>query len=638
MTGLGGDLGRPSVVDAALPDAMPSQRVGEPEVNEAFGLRESTIATLNVSSLPANRLSVAVPLGNDLAQLELEPHSVRSPNYRVEVHFGDGTFAEVPAGPARTYRGRIAGMNGSAVAAFKDQDGLHARVLLANGDQYWVEPLAPQFPGTARSLHVVYRNDDVLPSMSQCEAHDGMRLQQEAQSATLSATGACGTGLCIAEIACDADVEFYLRYGTVSAVEDRINAIINGLNIEYERDVDIRHEISAIIVRVAEPDPYSATASSPLLTEFRNHWLNNHGSVQRDTAELFTGKDIDSNVIGIAWLGAICGSYGFSVVQSDCCGSFACATDLSAHELGHNWNAGHCDCAGTPSWTMNPYITCSNQFHPTLSIPVMTTFRDSRTCLAAGNNCTSNADCDDGLYCTGDESCSGGLCVAGTAPCTGQLCDEATNACAPLICNSNGVCDGEEDCTNCPSDCASGSGNACGNDVCETGSGETCLSCPQDCNGRQNGRREGRYCCGQGGFNPVGCEDGRCTTGGNTCTNAPGTPSCCGDGLCEGVETGCQCAIDCGAPPTSESTCSDSVDNDCDGLKDCSDPDCAAAPNCQVVVTCGNGGCDPGEDCYSCASDCRAQLGGKPAGRYCCGDGVTQSPEGDNPGLCGGND
>jgi hypothetical protein len=44
--------------------------------------------------------------------------------------------------------------------------------------------------------------------------------------------------------------------------------------------------------------------------------------------------------------------------------------------------------------------------------------------------CTSDSDCDDGLYCTGEENCADDACVAGTNPCSGQaVCDEDTDAC-----------------------------------------------------------------------------------------------------------------------------------------------------------------------------------------------------------------
>lgn len=69
------------------------------------------------------------------------------------------------------------------------------------------------------------------------------------------------------------------------------------------------------------------------------------------------------------------------MVQSDFNNNLACATDLSAHEMGHNWNAGHCSCTSN---TMNPFITCANTFHPSLTIPEILSHRDSRSCLDSG--------------------------------------------------------------------------------------------------------------------------------------------------------------------------------------------------------------------------------------------------------------
>jgi len=43
---------------------------------------------------------------------------------------------------------------------------------------------------------------------------------------------------------------------------------------------------------------------------------------------------------------------------------------------------------------------------------------------------------------------------------------------------------------------------------------------------------------------------------------------------------------------------------------------------------CGNGVCEAGngEDCVSCAADCNGKQGGKPSGRFCCGDGDGVNP------------
>jgi subtilisin family serine protease len=66
---------------------------------------------------------------------------------------------------------------------------------------------------------------------------------------------------------------------------------------------------------------------------------------------------------------------------------------------------------------------------------------------------------------------------------------------------------------------------------------------------------------------------------------ATATAPFCGDGNVDPGETPCNCPQDCGAPPSSETNCSDGVDNDCDGLTDCADSDCASAPNCAPVAT-----------------------------------------------------
>ena len=106
--------------------------------------------------------------------------------------------------------------------------------------------------------------------------------------------------------------------------------------------------------------------------------------------------------------------------------------------------------------------------------------------------CSSDDECDDGLYCNGQETCIDGSCQVGTPvtctddgvfcngsevcneatqqcgssgnPCgTGTTCDEGLNQCVSQC--GNGVCDAGENCSSCPSDCISGpNGGTCGAD------------------------------------------------------------------------------------------------------------------------------------------------------------------------------
>jgi beta-lactamase superfamily II metal-dependent hydrolase len=205
------------------------------------------------------------------------------------------------------------------------------------------------------------------------------------------------------------------------------------------------------------------------------------------------------------------------------------------------------------------------------------------------------------------------------------------------ICDNDGLCETDEDCLNCPADCPQGAGAACGNGLCEAGNGEDCLSCPDDCRGKQNGNPSKMYCCGDGdGVGSVSCSDSRCTSEGFACTSVAATASCCGDLTCNGLEDSCGCAIDCGAPADSETACADGFDDDCDGYTDCVDFDCDDDTACAPPPCDNDGVCDPGEDCHTCSGDCASLLTGKPAKRYCCGDGVPQQKEGDGT-VCDGN-
>lgn len=95
-----------------------------------------------------------------------------------------------------------------------------------------------------------------------------------------------------------------------------------------------------------------------------------------------------------------------------------------------------------------------------------------------------------------------------------------------------------------------------------------------------------------------------------TCSGGGGEPPVCGDGTCNGGETGCDCPEDCGTPPLFETSCTDGLDEDCDGVADCDDSDCSGDPACSTCL-------DPGDSCSSHADCCSGKCKGSKYGKVC---------------------
>src|SRR4029078_4097878 len=87
--------------------------------------------------------------------------------------------------------------------------------------------------------------------------------------------------------------------------------------------------------------------------KFGSDWNTTRTGVNRDVVPLRTGKTLMDNVVGYASIGVICNtSRAYGLTHSHL-RTYAERVTVVAHELGHNWNAQHCD-------TVSPcYIMCS---------------------------------------------------------------------------------------------------------------------------------------------------------------------------------------------------------------------------------------------------------------------------------------
>ncbi len=320
--------------------------------------------------LPTN-FATAIPFDGGMLDLSLVEHSVRSADFTALVDLGSDTLVSVEAPPVRTYRGSVAGYPESRVAASLLESGLSGIILLDDSTTLVVQPISdflPDFNG-AEGTHVIFQASDAIAPVGFCAnllhdmtvkqhvlAHD--QHSHEARGGDDDG-GIAGTTPNICDISCDTDYEFFTANGSsVNNTIADVELVINGIDTIYDRDVNIIFEIVSTVVRSASADPYTTTTIDGRLGEVESVFsVSPYSTIPDDVVHLFSGYNFSGGTIGLAWLGVVCnGGSNYGVVESRYTSSLNYRLSLSAHELGHNWDATHCDSQGTAAC----HIMCSS--------------------------------------------------------------------------------------------------------------------------------------------------------------------------------------------------------------------------------------------------------------------------------------
>ncbi len=356
-------------------------------IHDKMMVSEWTVQALTLPRTVQPTVLVPINLGGQAFTLKLWPHASRSKDFKLLIQDRTGLHEEPAAAPS-TCRGTVLGVDGSAVSGSIDNNQFTGLVVFNfTGKEpgpevrYSVVPLSQIDPTAAKPLHVVADSSNLLPTPFHCGVTEGSR-DNDGDEVIIQATGEK-----ICDIAFDSDYEFYQKNGSsVPNTMKDIENVMNTVEFVYERDVDITYEVTTIVVRTIAADPYTSTDPNTILTEFQNAWNSGMGLIRRDTAHMMTGKAIDGNVIGISFVGVICNtSYGYGLDESRFSSNFDLRVALSAHEIGHNWNASHC--SGSDCHIMCPTInqcggvTGSNLKFGAAEQSEIETFRATLSCL-----------------------------------------------------------------------------------------------------------------------------------------------------------------------------------------------------------------------------------------------------------------
>ncbi|HYG79927.1 MAG TPA: carboxypeptidase regulatory-like domain-containing protein [Pyrinomonadaceae bacterium] len=283
-------------------------------------------------------------------ELELEPNDLRADNYYA-VEFGaDGVERAVEMnGPVHTYKGTVRGMQGAQARFTVDDDTLEGVIITAS-ERYFIEPKRKYRADAEESEFVFYKSSDVnADALGTCGKTLDQELRAEVKEIApkvAAATALPATTVRDVQLATEADAEFVSALGSTAAANNEILSIMNQVEGVYQSQLGISFTVvhqNAWAASAAATDPYNATVPETLLNQFAGWWRTNKTGVQRDLTHLWTGKNIDGNVVGLAWMSVVCESafysYGFSQRLTSLPGKYI----LTAHEMGHNFGADHSD-------------------------------------------------------------------------------------------------------------------------------------------------------------------------------------------------------------------------------------------------------------------------------------------------------
>ena len=269
----------------------------------------------------------------------LEPHDMRAPNYRAVETAPGGVRRVLPPQPVHTFKGVLAGQEDTR-GRFNLTDGGVEGVVYAPGGWLYVEPLRNYLPGARAGELVIYGQSAIKPREAlQCGVSLPERLQRGLNLVEAQVESSTPVQY-VVEVATEADYEYVQALGGSVAANREIEGILNQVEGVYRSELLLRLQITLQHTWEMEEDPYTATDTFDLLTEFQDHWQETFSETKNfDLAHLWTGKALIP--AGLAYIATVClnrsHSYGLSAWSTNLTGKY----NLTAHEIGHNLGATH---------------------------------------------------------------------------------------------------------------------------------------------------------------------------------------------------------------------------------------------------------------------------------------------------------
>jgi hypothetical protein len=270
--------------------------------------------------------------------------------------------------PVELYKGQINGVAGSWVR-MAITDGQLRGMLWDGSEMYIIEPVS--------DTTAIFRLKDVVmkPGATSCgtgsdavainkgdEAYGSLLNELKSTPAIMQATGASRR----LEISALGDMLFVNRYGTEAKARSEILLRLNNVDGIFSQQLGVEIQVPTVDLGDSLSETTSASSLLDELSALRKRSPNLYS---RGLTHLFTGRNLDNETIGIAYLDGLCSQrFGAGLTEASSRSSWT-ESLIAAHEIGHGFGAPHdgeadTACADTPSksYLMSAYIMGTDKF------------------------------------------------------------------------------------------------------------------------------------------------------------------------------------------------------------------------------------------------------------------------------------
>ena len=339
-------------------------------------------------------------------EMELYPTELRSANYKLLTATEQG-IVELPRSDVKTFYGYLKGKPGSEIKLTVGENFVYGFVRTGR-HEYYIEPAGRFQTHLNDNDFIIYDSHDVKGNEATCAVNETHERQENLGKNSTGNSAKPVVGNCYElELAIAADYSYFVDRGaSIAAVEAYTIGVMNNVQTNYEYSGSVNFDdgvefsiVEQFVSTCSTCDPWSnSTDVDILLPSFRN-WAPSGFTAPHDLGQFWTNRDFDGSTIGYAYVGVVCSSARYHILQDYTTTAWQLRV-LTSHEMGHNFGANHDSANGdimapsvganTNSWSalsksvVSPNILAYNCLELCGSNPPLTNFLSNVTSGCTG--------------------------------------------------------------------------------------------------------------------------------------------------------------------------------------------------------------------------------------------------------------